>query len=300
MTAVNRTRTPLRRRLALAMAIAAIGGAGVANARPDPDLVDLKVVDRETGQELQAWRHHGRLFVAGEPGARYGLRVTNHTDGRVLVVMSVDGINVVTGATASYDQGGYVLGPHGSYEVTGWRKSYTEVAAFAFAPLPQSYAARTGRPGDVGVIGMAVFAEKAPLPAPVLEAPAARPDVRDGSSPGSHGHGASDAGPSRWTTPSRTARRAALPAVAPNIPAPPPLFIAPWNDRRRQQRRLSRLRPRRLVVPSHMGTMKNWERRTARVSRRWCSIPASCGRPSIRKAFDRSNMTPMPTLSRWA
>ena len=63
--------------------------------RPDP--VDLKVVDRETGQALRVWRHDGRLFVAGEPGARYSLRVTNHTDGRVLVVMSVDGVNILTG-----------------------------------------------------------------------------------------------------------------------------------------------------------------------------------------------------------
>ena len=37
------------------------------------------------------------------------------------------------------------------------RLSDSEVAAFVFASLPQSYAARTGRPGDVGVIGLAAW-----------------------------------------------------------------------------------------------------------------------------------------------
>jgi|SRR5579859_4997251 len=166
MTSADRTNTALRRRTVLAAAIAAIGVAGAAHARADPGPVDLAVVDRDTGEALPVWRHHGRLFVAGEPGARYGLRVVNHTDGRVLLVLSVDGVNVVTGETANYGQRGYVLGAYGAYDVTGWRKSDREVAAFAFAPLPQSYAARTGRPADVGVIGMAVFRERVAAPVP--------------------------------------------------------------------------------------------------------------------------------------
>jgi hypothetical protein len=151
----------------LATAIAAICLAGVACAHADP--VDLTVVDRATGQPLRVWRHDGRLFVAGRPGARYSLRVSNHTEGRVLVVMSVDGVNILSGETAGYDQRGYIFGPHQSYDVSGWRKSDTEVAAFNFARLPQSYAARTGRPADVGVIGMAVFNEKAPVEEPTDE-----------------------------------------------------------------------------------------------------------------------------------
>ncbi len=43
----------------------------------------------------------------------------------------------------------------------------TRVAAFEFTALDQSYAARTGRPDNVGVIGVAVFRERAkPLPPP--------------------------------------------------------------------------------------------------------------------------------------
>jgi hypothetical protein len=174
MTSVDRTNTRTRTRAALGVAITLIGLGAAATACSVPlvsNPVDIAVVDRETGQDLRVWRHHGRLFVAGEPGARYGLRVTNHTDGRVLVVMSVDGVNILSGQTAGYDQMGYVLSAYGSTVVNGWRKSNTEVAAFAFAPLPQSYAARTGRPDDVGVIGMAVFKERAVAQLPDYVAP---------------------------------------------------------------------------------------------------------------------------------
>lgn len=220
---VDGTSTTVRRRTVLAAAIAVVGLAGAASARADTDPVDLKVVDRETGQELRTWRHHGRLFVAGEPGARYGLRVTNHTDGRVLLVMSVDGVNVVTGETANYGQNGYVLGAHDSYDVTGWRKSHAEVAAFAFAPLPQSYAARTGRPGDVGVIGMAVFRERATAAVPYPPVSPIRPLWRDESSRRSSD--AADAAASRWAPRSPAAGRAAM-APLPAAPAPP-MNIAP-------------------------------------------------------------------------
>jgi hypothetical protein len=211
MTAIGSTKTSPRRRSVLAAAMAMIGLAGAANAcaYAPTDPVELKVVDRQTGQALRLWRHDGRLFVAGRPGARYSLRVTNRTEGRVLVVMSVDGVNILTGETASYDQRGYVFDAHESYDVSGWRKSDTEVAAFAFAPLPQSYAARTGRPGDVGVIGMAVFKEKAAEPvvaqAPEPEPPPTQPDWRDEA-----GHDSSRAAEARGAA-----------------PPPPPLAMAP-------------------------------------------------------------------------
>lgn len=179
MTAA-RSNSFLRRRTVLAAALAAVGMGAASSALADPGLVDLKVVDRETGRPLQVWRRHGRLYVAGEPGSRYALRVTNHSSGRVLVVMSVDGVNILTGQTAGYDQRGYVFEPYQSYDLTGWRKSDTEVAAFVFSPLPDSYAARTGRPADVGVIGIAAFREKVvPVVAPQVSSIEHRGGYRD-------------------------------------------------------------------------------------------------------------------------
>jgi hypothetical protein len=180
MSVIETPNPTLRRRTLLGSAIALFGVTGAANAYVGPGPADLQIVDRDTGAPLRVWRYGGRLYVAGEPGDRYALRVTNRTAGRLLVVLSVDGVNVVTGQTASYDQDGYVFDPYESYDINGWRKSRTEVAAFAFAPLSQSYAARTGRPGDVGVIGMAAFRERVPEPPPPPPPPPMiAPEARD-------------------------------------------------------------------------------------------------------------------------
>ena len=123
-------------------------------------LVDVCVIDRDTGTTLPAFLHDGKFYIAGTPGHRYGVRLTNHSGQRVLAVLSVDGVNAISGETASPDQSGYVLGAFGSTEVDGWRKSLAQIAQFNFTTLSDSYAARTGRPANVGVIGVAVFREK--------------------------------------------------------------------------------------------------------------------------------------------
>ena len=152
--------SPLRHGLLLAAALCASTACAPLGAQP---LVQMTVVDRDSGQWLQEYRHHGRRWIAGAPGHRYGVRLTNATGERVLVVLSVDGVNAVTGETAAPTQAGYVLDPWESAEIDGWRKSLDDVAQFVFTDLPDSYAARTGRPDDVGVIGIAVFREAHPV-----------------------------------------------------------------------------------------------------------------------------------------
>ena len=125
-------------------------------------LVDLAVVNRATGERIPVHAHRGRLYVASTPGAKYSILLNNKTGERVLTVVSVDGVNVITGDTAAPAQSGYVLDPWGGVGIDGWRKNMSEVAAFVFTALPESYAARTGRPGNVGVIGVAVFREYQP------------------------------------------------------------------------------------------------------------------------------------------
>jgi hypothetical protein len=156
---------PNRRLLLTLLAAAAASACTSLPAHATGSLVDLQVVDRSRGDVLTTWRHRGTSWVAGRPGDRYALRLSNRTGGRVLVVLSVDGVNVVSGETASTGQTGYVLGPWASAEITGWRKGWSEAAAFYFTALPDSYASRTGRPDNVGVIGAAVFRERvAPRP----------------------------------------------------------------------------------------------------------------------------------------
>lgn len=127
------------------------------------NLLDLAVIDRDSGETLKSWRQDGKFYVAGVPGHRYSVRMTNRSGGRVLAVLSVDGVNAVSGETAATSQTGYVLDAWQSTEIKGWRKSLDEVAQFNFTALPESYAALTGRPSNVGVIGVAVFTERAPI-----------------------------------------------------------------------------------------------------------------------------------------
>lgn len=130
-------------------------------------LVDVSIVNRSTGERLTPYRHDGKLYVAGTPGDRYAVELKGKRGGRVLTVLSVDGINVLTGQTAATLQSGYVIDGGQSYGISGWRKSMDDVAQFVFTALPNSYAARTGRPGNVGVIGVAVYREKLAQPVAV-------------------------------------------------------------------------------------------------------------------------------------
>jgi len=166
-------------------------------------LVDLGVHDRAQGRRLPVHWQLGRAYVAGQPGDEYRLTLRNRSGERLLAVVSVDGVNVVTGQTADPQQSGYVLAPGGSIEIRGWRKSLAQTAAFYFTDLADSYAARTGRPDNVGVIGVALFREKRLHPRPPVglgraeeSAPAAR--QADAAGKLGTGHGRREHSPARY------------------------------------------------------------------------------------------------------
>jgi hypothetical protein len=138
------------------------------NALAHGGLTDLSVYDRTEGRRLQVYWHEGRAYVVGKPGNEYQITLRNRLQEDVLAVVSVDGVNVITGQSAEPSQSGYVLRPRGAMDIHGWRRSLAQTAAFYFTSLPDSYAARTGRPNDVGVIGVALFRRKvASPPAPI-------------------------------------------------------------------------------------------------------------------------------------
>ena len=149
-------------------------------------LADVTIVDRDTGATLPVHYARGEYWVAGRPGARYAITVRNRLGERVLAVPSVDGVNVLSGETAAWDQRGYVFSPYERYQITGWRKSDSQVAAFEFSHIANSYAARTGRPAHVGVIGVALFREQPPVPQP---APAITPEPYSQRRDNGHGLG---------------------------------------------------------------------------------------------------------------
>ncbi len=159
----------------LTLALAACAAFTAAPAFAVGSLADITIVERATGRTLPLYQSDGRWYVPGRPGTEYEIRVRNNTGADVLTVVSVDGVNVVSGETAAPSQTGYVLGPWRQFDVKGWRKDLNRVASFYFTRLEDSYAARTGRPDNVGVIGVAVFRRKPePPPAALIEQEAPR------------------------------------------------------------------------------------------------------------------------------
>ncbi len=146
--------------LALSTGACAVGG-----------MAEVVVFDRSEGRQLPVYWHQGRAWIVGKPGNEYGVRIRNRLGEDVLGVVSVDGVNVVTGETASPQQSGYVVPPRQMLDVNGWRKNLGSTAAFYFTALSDSYAARTGRPDNVGVIGVALFKRKRVQEPPVDIAP---------------------------------------------------------------------------------------------------------------------------------
>jgi hypothetical protein len=148
-------------------------GLGMFGVRTDAHaagrFADVQIIDRDTGSVLPMYRSRGEYWIAGRPGARYSIMIQNHRGERILAVTAVDGINVISGETGSWVQSGYVFSPGESYEIAGWRKSDAEIAAFNFTAVANSYAERTGRPANVGVIGVALFLER-PARVPTYEA----------------------------------------------------------------------------------------------------------------------------------
>ncbi len=216
---------PTRRLLLTLFAAAAASACTSTPACAAGNLVDMQIVDRGRGELLSTWRYRGASYVAGRPGDRYAVRLTNRSGARVLVVLSIDGVNAVSGETASTGQTGYVLGPWQTAEITGWRKSYSEAAAFYFTALPDSYAARTDRPDNVGVIGAAVFRER--VQQPVLRPYESQPPVASNRLDGemrqeperrAESFGSAGAGAAGAADASRE-RSAAAPSAA----APPPM-----------------------------------------------------------------------------
>jgi hypothetical protein len=139
-------------------------GLGVLGVRTDAHaagrFADVQIIDRDSGSALPMYKSHGEIWVAGRPGTRYSIMIQNRRGERVLAVTAVDGINVISGETGAWGQSGYVFTPGQSYEIAGWRKSNAEIAAFNFTAAGNSYAERTARPANVGVIGVALFLER--------------------------------------------------------------------------------------------------------------------------------------------
>jgi hypothetical protein len=139
---------------------------GALAAPPSASPYSIEVLD-EMGLPISTYHHRGRAYVLGHSGERYVVRVTNPTPRRVEAVISIDGLDAVDGEPADARKRGYVIQPYGELRVEGFRVSTAEVASFRFSSVGNSYAGRKGKARNVGVIGVAIFAEQEPPQMPL-------------------------------------------------------------------------------------------------------------------------------------
>ena len=112
------------------------------------------------GSPLRAAHVDGRTIAIGSDGDRYVIRVDNRSPFRLEAVASVDGLDVVDGDDGDLRKRGYVLSPHDTLEIEGFRESEGSVRAFRFGSVKDSYAERRGKGRNVGVVGVALFEEQ--------------------------------------------------------------------------------------------------------------------------------------------
>lgn len=114
---------------------------------------------------LNNFQSNGRRYIVGHQNRTYTIVIKNLCHSRLELVLSVDGLDVIDGRTASTRKRGYILQPGKTLTIKGFRTSESTVAAFKFSSVSSSYSnQRHGTTRNVGVIGIAVFTEKGTSP----------------------------------------------------------------------------------------------------------------------------------------
>jgi hypothetical protein len=146
--------------------------AAYLGARPEPlevyagdGSLAVALVD-DAGRTLPGLSAGGRTLVVGEDGERYKIVVRNATTARFEVVASVDGLDVIDGKPADPGRRGYIVDPHDTLVIDGFRTSDSDVAAFRFGKVADSYAGQTSGDRTVGVVGLAIFPERGAVGTP--------------------------------------------------------------------------------------------------------------------------------------
>ena len=114
------------------------------------------------GRPVREYTHKGMQFIESRHGSNYSIKLKNDGATKVMAVVSVDGLDVITGKPAEKTNKGYIVDAYSSTEIKGYRLSDTDSAAFVFVSKDKSYVANSaqGDKRNSGVIGIRVFEEK--------------------------------------------------------------------------------------------------------------------------------------------
>jgi hypothetical protein len=113
------------------------------------------------GRSVKEYTHQGMSFIEARDGTNYTIKLKNNLGQRAMAVVSVDGLDVVSGKNAAETDTGYIIDAHESTEIKGYRISDNDSAAFVFTNKGKSYVQNVkGDARNCGVIGVRAFSEK--------------------------------------------------------------------------------------------------------------------------------------------
>ncbi len=136
-----------------------VGPTSTTGGVPAPGSPRVRLLDAR-GAPLPQVRDAGRHYVVGQSGDRYTIEIQNRGPRRFEAVATVDGLDVFDGRRGSFAKRGYLVEPWATLRIDGFRQNMSEVAAFRFGWVKDSYAAQKGDDANVGVIAVAFFGER--------------------------------------------------------------------------------------------------------------------------------------------
>lgn len=121
--------------------------------------IDVRVL--VNGRPAKEYSHKGLTLIESKHGSNYTIKIKNDNGYRIMAVVSVDGLDVLTGKPAENSKKGYIVDSYSSTVIKGYRLSDKDSAAFVFLKKGKSYSTSvTGDTRNTGVIGVRVFKEK--------------------------------------------------------------------------------------------------------------------------------------------
>ena len=171
------------------------------------------------GYPREALYGRGRRYVEAREGAEYELRIRNPLPVRVAVALSVDGLNTIDARrSSSWDSSKWLIEPYQTIRVSGWQMSSSRARRFYFTTERDSYAARIGRAGNLGVITAVFYRENTPRPQPVVPPIYRERGEEDGPAPPSPSERRSEDNSAQGTSRAESAKRSVRPSTV--APAP--------------------------------------------------------------------------------
>ncbi len=113
------------------------------------------------GHACKQYTHDGKIFIEAKDGSEYEIKIKNPHWFRVMAVVTVDGLNVISGKEDLDNGGGYIISGNSSLTIKGFRHSNESVGAFKFTNKNSSYTKEQGNgTANVGVIGILLYNEQ--------------------------------------------------------------------------------------------------------------------------------------------